>query len=330
MATSSSTTNTNIYNPNIVKVIRRKEVGKREDMVIVVSNCANADRDELLGTPFGARSDEYINSLANDLPNKPHILVILEAGRESQGKTWEEYAFKICLHTGLSVFGCYRTNATSKSFGKLVLYDRSRVAIKSVQQLWMREKHLQQEWGGDYFGFDSLVISAYPVDPSDRKIIMDDEISPDYKTIMVTHFPTKRDDRLRASKIVAWQAHSYHADVVMGDINTFMGEGGEEQLQDFYDKGFRELLPEGTKTFFAFEKDTIPVKDKETLDKYHSESKVIEEKEDGSFVVLPVSWLDHVLIRNRSYDPDTLFPASASAIPIKGTDHYAIEAILPF
>lgn len=306
-------------------------------LVVVVSNCANSARDDDIlkgGIPLLSRADKYAKRLGEigkppEDTSEPYtqqyatpevtcpvdIIVVLEAGRSTQGQRWSKIQRKIEKETGLVSYGCYPVNNTGNPMGKHVFYNPNRVFIQSVTQEWVP---CGKNIGGPGYGQSSLRITVRPV--ISGKVIVDHAA-----IVYATHLSMNEEARMAAVEYFAKLPQKYLKLTVIGDMNTFPDSSGPEMIKKMIAAGFRECLPDNTQyTFSAFPTDTLSVPT-ETLATFHPHSQVIRELDNNMTLVRPVTWLDH----SFSTDPDTVAYIH-DTISQGESDHSAVVTKIPF
>lgn len=285
-------------------------------LVVVVSNCANSAREEAPdGLPLLSRAEKYAERLASISAPPVDIIVVLEAGRSTQGHRWSKIQRIIEKKTGLVSYGCYPVNNTGGGMAKHVFYNPARVFLKSVIQEWVP---CGKNIGGPGYGQSSLRITAQPV--ISGKVIIDHTA-----IVYATHLSMNLEARMAAVTYFANLPKKYLNVTVIGDMNAFPDSGGPEMIQTMIAAGFRECLPNDTKyTFSAFPTDTLSVPT-ETLKTFHPHSQVIRELDSTMTLVRPKSWLDH----SFSTDPEAV--ASVYDTTSNGeSDHDAVITEIPY
>lgn len=305
-------------------------------LVVVVSNCANSTRDDDVqkgGIPLSWRAKKYAQRLAEiekscpepepysdpyaspSVPRPIGILVVLEAGRSTQGHRWSKIQRIIEEETGLVSYGCFNVNNTGGGMAKHVFYNPARVFIQSVIQEWVP---CGKNIGGPGYGQSSIRITAQPV--ISGKVLIDHTA-----IVYATHLSMNEDSRMAAVEYFARLPKKYANLTVIGDMNTFPDSCGPEMQSRMISAGFRECLPADTKwTFSAFAADTLSVPT-ETIPKFHPHSGIVREISDSMTLVRPRTWLDH----SFSTDPDVI--AYTHDTTSKGeSDHDAVVTIIPY
>ncbi len=271
--------------------------GEEFHMNVVTWNIANAARDEAR-SPLAFRLDNIIRVLISTNKSTPiDALVLLEAGRPSQGLTWTEMAAKIEKETGLSYIGIWRINATPMSFGKALFIDRERVAVNNIRQFWTDKS--DEYWVGDYFGNDILTFNLHPVcfESSSFRVVRNVDL-----IVGIVHFPMSLEARLQLSEYLNDIGHI--AQLWMGDFNTFEDDGGEKMIDIITQKGnpyARKNLvehhdEEAPYTFRAFPHDLIS-KPEEFRSRMSKHSEVVGDAVDGVIQVRFASTFDRVFTK---------------------------------
>lgn len=273
----------------VSKIGRVSEEGEQFPLRVGCWNIANAARDEI-HNPLGSRISLIIERINL---NPVDVLVLLEANRPSQGRSFTSIAAEIESATGLRYIGVKYLNATSNAFGKAV-FVRSDVAfVSAFEQIWTgiescnplstSETVSKVVATGNHFGNDIVKLMVHPV--INGFIVRDKMVN-----VGIVHFPMALPDRLQVAEWVR-NVHPYHVDIWMGDWNTFPDDGGPEMIQKVefsYTKRNCEEM-----TFRAFPHDLIA----KPLDFVCIDpSEVVEVKDDCKMVRFS-SCIDHVFSR---------------------------------
>lgn len=296
-------------NPNIAATLdTQRDENCKIDCArkVYVRNIGNAARDEQ-HCPLGSRLAYLLDDIKNE---KPDVVILLEAGRSSNGMNWTEIADTIERDTGLFYGGIKRINATRMSFGKAFFYNPDTVAVGDFNQHWTGDG----VWSGDYFGNDIVTLKIYPVALS--KVLVDAPF-----TVAAVHFPMKLDARLKTSQ---WLVEHFHLfDAVAGDFNTFEDDGGPEMLEIIkHDAHLVSLLPPHVITFKAFLHDLVDVPNEKLAGL--NPSCVVVENGPTTSKVLFSSHLDHCFLNTLAMpEKEIKFSARVSEIT-RASDHAAI------
>lgn len=280
----------------------------REDETPQVKACccniANAIRDES-EYPLHKRLDEIVKMINEQ---NPDVLILLEAGRSSGGKSWTRLAMEIEEGTGLIYVGIYLVNATDAPFGKALFIRKSAVAVKSFDRAWIGDT-LMNTWGGDRYGSDILQVILHPV--QDGKVITDRAIN-----LWAAHFPLGRDARLAASQALA-DAITDNT-IVLGDFNCFHTDKGPEMIQTITSRWTEHKL-DCLWTFSAFPHDIVDVPAKIRDNLPEGSEVVAENEEKGTITVRFVGMLDRVFSSK-----DVNVEQTHTAFSDKASDHALI------
>lgn len=255
-------------------------------------NIANAVRDEA-NNPLKPRIPRIIETI--NKANPPlDVLVLLEAGRASQGSAWTQMAFEIEKGIGMHYMGIDYPNGTANPFGKAIFIRRSTCAISGSRQTWLDKQG--HKFAGPQFGCDVTTFRVSPV--VDEYLLVDGRpkpVSPVIRdigfTLSFVHLPMDQKARLDCAEILS----GYHDScLIMGDWNTFYKKGDTEMYSEMSQRCWSHLTKD-VFTFQAFSHDTthVPAEEKETI---NAESKIVSANDDGSFEVLFTSSLDHVFV----------------------------------
>lgn len=265
---------------------------------VVCKNIAASKYDEIYN-PFWSRLPILIDELKEA---KPDILLLLEAGRESDGHGWKEITEIISKELNLSYQGILKKGIAERAHGQAIFVSPSTKLI-SFHSIWI-----------------SLDSNKEPIPIDDGLMIARATVKhisyPECFRIAFVHFP--KDDRRLT--MIHWLAKNKHKfQVVMGDFNTFPDNKGPEMIK-FLNTEMIPLLDQNVITFKGFENDKIKVKN-ENLHLFAQAR--ITEKGEVETTIIPAAKLDHIYIT----DP-TLNCAGYCGPITKASDHCSLYLVL--
>lgn len=283
-----------LVNTGYESLIRRDaRPGEEFQRYIACLNIANAHRDEV-HEPLAGRIGKIAEAL-NKSPTPIDALFVLEAGRSSGGKSWTALAAELESLTGLTYEGIVRTNASPAPLCKALFLRRDRLAIEGLHSEWI-SGHFQA-WCGDRFGIDYADVVFHPV-ATDENVTIDGVTHASLRRVIFNqqvrvcafHFPMDLEQRLYCSR---WAREYTKGDVLMGDFNTFEGEGGEDMIQEITKHRYVRKDIDVPYTFRGFAHDLVK-KPEEFRSQLNSHSEVVSTNDDGTLNVRFASTLDHI------------------------------------
>lgn len=262
--------------------------------------------------------------------NEPDIVVFIEAGRVSDGRTWMDMVSEIVSETGLTYGSDRWTNATAYSLSKCVLYNREKVWLENVKQVWS-DPELPHYPSGDRWGSDMIIVTVCPVD-EDRRVVIDKHVE-----FGVIHAPVPLHERLKYCEFLNSQCK--YVQFIVGDFNAFPDWGKQEMmkiLRQKYKDVMMEYEHDEPYTFFAFPGDHVYV----TPDKLHllteTGSEIIQDDPnanppEGKICVRPKSWLDYVFLNKYLVDFGLLKNHRVRVVPtsFEVSDHRPLVIEIP-
>lgn len=222
-----------------------------------VANAVNDEKDQVYR--FGLRFNKIIQLIS---ASSPDIVCIQEIRRcmDVDGVTVMEpfeIASKFAKELKLNIAGFHPTNQTELSFWRLTLYDPSKVFPTQSFSEWASST-------------PNIISGKIDLDPMRQGVevqftkfyrIKDKLIDNENSFLVVnTHFPLIRDDKLNTARYLCSRIPSLGDKcIIVGDYNTFMDDGGEEQL-NILRSTFFEASHNIIETFTTFPQDFMAKK----------------------------------------------------------------------
>lgn len=155
-----------------------------------------------------------------------------------------------------------RVGVTDLSFWRLTLYNQDKLFHFGSELFWINEERdykvpkTPHQWGNlvvrsTFAPFTPKVLSRTPGSADTQSLYY----APD-KTFSVvnTHFPLDRCQRMQTSEFVRDLEQKGDFQLVVGDMNTFYDDGGQDMIEIMMSSGYTDLLPD-EKTFSSFPHD---------------------------------------------------------------------------
>lgn len=138
--------------------------------------------------------------------------------------------FKEC--TGMEIASLTKSRTKENPFHNLTLYQPKILTLVSV---------------------DIMYPTGHVISQSNFALAVSPAIT---LSVVNVHFPLGRTDRIAASEFVKDLPRNGNCQVVLGDMNTFPDDGGEEMMEIMCSTGFYDVL-HGEKTFHSFPHDSF-------------------------------------------------------------------------
>lgn len=278
---------------------------------IVTFNIANARGDEMSEDyRFGKR----INEVISEIKKANSDVVCIQEIRECRSADGTEILspLKIGLiissELSMTIASFDRVGVTDLSFWRLTLYNERKLYHLGSELFWINEEReyslpkTPHQWGN--LAVRSRFSPFTPIELSRTSGSSDPPnlyYSPD-KTFSVvnTHFPIGKRHRMQTSEFIRDLDQKDTFQIVVGDMNTFYDDGGQEMIDIMTSAGYADLLPE-CPTFTSFPHDRF----------------------------LTTSRLDHMLCKGDYQHVSSKVYANLD-YKIRPSDHYMCETVVKF
>lgn len=235
------------------------------DFKVVTFNIANATTDELSENYcFGKR----INDVIREIKKADGDIVCIQELREclsadgSEILTPVKIALILSLELNMAIASLDRVGVTELSFWRLTLYNQNKLFHLSSELFWINKEgehtlpRTPLKWGNlavrSTFAPFTLIIRGKTPETTENLCFSPEKIF----SVVNTHFPLGKSHRMKTAEFVRDLSQKGTFQLVVGDMNTFYDDGGQNMIDIMSSGGYTDLLPDEP-TFSSFPHDKV-------------------------------------------------------------------------